>query len=77
MIEYQVVTAVDCHVFEQRVNEALAEGWQLQGGVSFNEYRYSFHNDSEGFDDCSGGAKFCQAMIREHRMVTPQAGTTT
>lgn len=33
-IQYTVVTSDDFGKFEDRVNDLLGEGWQIQGGVS-------------------------------------------
>lgn len=51
MTEYKVIHALSIDQLEKQVNERLADGWQLQGGVAF---------DSES-------SVFMQAMTNELR----------
>ena len=47
-LRYRIVEAKDSEGLEQDVNEALSEGWELQGGVSVvnsqaNTYAWWFY----------------------------------
>ncbi|MDI7104466.1 DUF1737 domain-containing protein [Klebsiella pneumoniae] len=38
MLEYKVIHKPNIKLLEAHVNEALKEGWTLQGGVAVNAY---------------------------------------
>jgi hypothetical protein len=40
MIRYILVSDIDTDYLEVRVNDALEDGWQLQGGVSVGPNQY-------------------------------------
>jgi hypothetical protein len=54
-MQYQVIESRDRETVEELVNEALAEGWKLQGGVSaslaVDQGRYDYY--------------YAQALIKE------------
>ncbi|HIA03354.1 MAG TPA: DUF1737 domain-containing protein [Myxococcales bacterium] len=47
-MEYRVCAAVGTDKLQKEVNELLQQGWELQGGISFNE----------------GAFHYLQAMVR-------------
>ena len=59
MTEYVVVTGENQGEFEMLVNKRLAEGWQLQGGVSIAIYTVE---DRHGFINVNDW--YAQAMTR-------------
>ncbi len=40
MTRYKVVSAMTLEELEKQVNDRLADGWSLQGGVCFYNYMY-------------------------------------
>lgn len=55
MVEYRILTDSSANDLAKRVEQALADGWQLQGGVSI----------AIGVkQNCFDFAKYAQAVIR-------------
>jgi hypothetical protein len=50
-MKYQILEAFNTRSLSSQVNEAIQDGWRLQGGVSYVEY-----------GGCNG---YLQAMVKE------------
>lgn len=58
--QYIIISHQDSERLAQEVNERLADGWELQGGVSVAQSVYLNRNDDSCYDNT-----FAQAMTRK------------
>jgi hypothetical protein len=60
MKDYKLIATRDMVDFQESVRAALAEGWELQGGVAIGLTHYPQDNNSLRFH-------FAQALIRDKK----------
>lgn len=65
MKKYKVCARTDRDDLEVEVNAALAEGWELQGGVAYGGYVFTYENQRKGYMETEVNTMFVQVIVKE------------
>lgn len=64
-MKFKVIESGEQDVFEQDVNQALSEGWNLHGGTAYSEY--FAHWPADGYEESETRFRYVQALIRNDK----------
>lgn len=63
-MKYEIISRDDQAKLAEAVNEYLAAGWELQGGVSVASHFASWENSRKGYTESEHFYIFAQALVK-------------
>ena len=64
-MKYKIIVSGCAETLEMQVNEAIANGWKLFGGISVAQSFQSYENSRKGYTEHDTEYTFAQAMTLE------------
>lgn len=63
-MQYVILGAEDAKVLDELVNNAIADGWEPQGGVTCSGVFQSWENERKGYTESETNYTWAQAMVK-------------